>query len=77
MTEYPKNLGNNHWVIEIKHTNGDIKDLHIVLKPDTLNQMGWDSKKDINIHSIMENDHVNLQNKPNLLQSNLESDISH
>lgn len=75
--KYPYHIGNNEWIVEIKGPDNSTRELHIVLKYDSLNQMGWDSKEDINIHSIMENDHVNLQNKPYLLPYNMESNFPH
>lgn len=38
---YPKDLGNNRWVIEVKSREGT-DELYIELPPDALNQMGWD-----------------------------------
>jgi hypothetical protein len=41
MNKYPKDLGNNRWVIEVKgDKNSD--ELYLELPPNVLNQMGWD-----------------------------------
>ena len=42
MNHYPKDLGNNRWIIEVKGKEGS-DELYIELPPDTLNQMGWDA----------------------------------
>lgn len=41
MDSYPKDLGNNLWIIEVKSKGGNIEELCIKLLPDALNQMGW------------------------------------
>lgn len=41
MDEYPKDLGNNRWIIEVKGKGGNNEELYIELPPDALNQMGW------------------------------------
>lgn len=41
MDSYPKDLGNNYWIIEVKGKGGNIEKLCIKLLPDALNQMGW------------------------------------
>lgn len=41
MNNYPKDLGNNNWIIEVKGKSGNIEELYIKLLPDALNQMGW------------------------------------
>ena len=38
---YPKDLGNNRWIIEVKGQAGS-DELYIELPPQSLNQMGWD-----------------------------------
>lgn len=42
MNPYPKDLGNNRWIIEVKGKKGS-DELYIELPPDALNQMGWDA----------------------------------
>lgn len=37
---YPKDLGNNRWIIEVKSREGS-EELFLELPPDALNQMGW------------------------------------
>lgn len=37
---YPKDLGNNRWIIEVKSKEGS-DELYLELPPDALNQMGW------------------------------------
>lgn len=37
---YPKDLGNNKWIIEVKNKEGT-DELFLELPPDALNQMGW------------------------------------
>lgn len=37
---YPKDLGSNRWIIEIKGKEGS-EELFLELPPDALNQMGW------------------------------------
>lgn len=41
MHNYPKDLGNNRWIIEVKKDR-DSDELYLTLPPDALNQMGWD-----------------------------------
>jgi hypothetical protein len=41
MSIYPKDLGDNRWVIEVKNQSGS-NELYIDLPPSALNQMGWD-----------------------------------
>ncbi len=41
MDSYPKDLGNNCWIIEVKGQSGS-DELYIELPPDALHQMGWD-----------------------------------
>ncbi len=41
MTQYPKDLGNNRWIVEVR-TQGGSDELYIELPPRALNQMGWD-----------------------------------
>ena len=37
---YPRDLGNNRWIIEVKSREGS-EELFLELPPDALNQMGW------------------------------------
>lgn len=39
---YPKQVGENRWIIEVKDKEGS-DELYIELPPDALNQMGWDA----------------------------------
>jgi hypothetical protein len=39
---YPKSLGNNRWIIEVKGSGGVDEELYIELPPRVLHQMGWD-----------------------------------
>lgn len=39
---YPKQVGENSWIIEVKGTGGSDEELYIELPPRILNQMGWD-----------------------------------
>lgn len=41
MNNYPKDLGNNRWIIEVKKDR-DSDELYLTLPPNELNQMGWD-----------------------------------
>ena len=41
MDSYPKSLGNNRWIIEVKGNGGNNEELYIELPFDALNQMGW------------------------------------
>ena len=41
MSNYPKDLGNNRWIVEVKGDK-DSDELYLTLPPDALNQMGWD-----------------------------------
>lgn len=41
MVDYPKDLKNNRWIIEVKGKSGNNEELFIDLPPDALNQMGW------------------------------------
>ncbi len=41
LSEYPKDLGNNRWIVEVR-TQGGSDELYIELPPSALNQMGWD-----------------------------------
>lgn len=41
MVDYPKDLGNNRWIIEVKGREGS-DELYIEIPPKALNQMGWD-----------------------------------
>lgn len=40
MTTYPKDLGHNRWIIEVKNKEGT-GELYLELPPDALHQMGW------------------------------------
>jgi hypothetical protein len=42
MSNYPKDLGNNRWIVEVR-TQGGSDELYIELPPSALNQMGWDA----------------------------------
>lgn len=37
---YPRDLGNNRWIIEVKSREGS-EELFLELPPNALNQMGW------------------------------------
>ena len=39
---YPKQVGENRWIIEVKGKGGSDEELYIELPPNALNQMGWD-----------------------------------
>lgn len=39
---YPKQVGENRWIIEVKVTGGSDEELYIELSPRALHQMGWD-----------------------------------
>jgi hypothetical protein len=39
---YPKQVGENRWIIEVKGIGGSDEELYIELPPRVLNQMGWD-----------------------------------
>lgn len=54
MNSYPRSLGNNRWVIEVKGKSGNNEELYINLPPDALNQMGW-AEGDIIIWEEQEN----------------------
>lgn len=41
MKNYPKQIDEHSWIIEVKSDNGS-KELYIELVPDLLKQMGWD-----------------------------------
>lgn len=41
MSNYPKDLGNNRWIVEVRGDK-DSNELYLTLPPDALNQMGWD-----------------------------------
>ena len=38
---YPKDLGNNRWIIEVKARDGSEDELYLELPPNALDQMGW------------------------------------
>lgn len=38
---YPKQVGENKWIIEVKGQDGKDEELYLELPPDALNQMGW------------------------------------
>lgn len=38
---YPKQIGNNRWIIEVKGKSGKDEELYITLPPDAIDQMGW------------------------------------
>jgi len=42
MTDYPKKVGENSWIIEVKGKGGTDEELFIELSPDVLSQVGWD-----------------------------------
>ena len=54
MDSYPKSLGNNRWIIEVKGKGGNNEELYIELPFDALNQMGW-SEGDIIVWEEQDN----------------------
>ena len=62
MVDYPKDLGNNKWIIEVKGKSGNSEELYIELPPDALNQMGW-NEGDIILWEEQENSSFFLTKK--------------
>ena len=41
MSEYPKKLSNNHWIVQVKE-DGKTKELYLQFPDGAIDQVGWD-----------------------------------